>query len=102
MVEFGHGIGFVDVRTGKEFGPGISEHLLGGNKKMAVLFATASDVEKADENALRTDADGVIEIAGNALAGKHRCNVSSLDLRERRGRWLADYGASGADTLEQR
>jgi hypothetical protein len=79
-VEFGHGLGFVNVRAGEQFGSEGAEDFLRGREKTAVLVAAAGNVEQAEEDALGADANGIVEISGNALAYEDGCNVRALDL----------------------
>ena len=101
VVEFRHGIGFVDVGTGEELASGVAEDLLSSDEEMAVVLTASSDVEEADENALRADADGVVEITGDAFAGKDGGDVGSLDYREDGRSRLNDDGRSGITRPEQ-
>ena len=55
----------------------------------AVILAAPGHVEQAKQNALRADADGVVEISGNAFSHKDGCDVSALD--------LGKYGRDGLD-----
>ena len=47
---------------------------------VAVVLAASGDVEQADQNALGTDADGVVEISGDALASEDGGDVGAVDL----------------------
>jgi hypothetical protein len=101
VVEFRHSIGFIDVGTGEELASGIAEDLLSGGEEMAVVLTASSDVEEADENALRADADGIVEIPGDARAGKDGGDVGSLDYREDGRSRLNDDGRLGITGPEQ-
>jgi hypothetical protein len=80
--EFRHGIGFVDVRRRKQLQSASAEDLLGSDQEVTVVLAAAGNIEQADQNAFRADANGVVEISGNAFSDEHRSDVGACDRGE--------------------
>jgi len=80
--EFGDGVGFVEVLAREEFLARISEDLLRGGENAASFIAPSGGVEQAEQNALRTDPNRVIEIPGDALANENGRDVGPLDFGE--------------------
>ena len=78
--KFSHGLGFVDVGAREELSTKVAEDLLSCGQDAAVILAAPGHVEQAKQNALGADADGVVEISGNAFSHKDGCDVSALDL----------------------
>jgi hypothetical protein len=80
--QFGHGIGFVDVTRRKQLLPDSAEDFLGSDQEVTVVLAAAGNIEQPDQNAIRADANRVIEISGNPFSDKHGSDVSTCDRRE--------------------
>jgi hypothetical protein len=80
--QFGHGIGFVDVTRRKQLLPDGAEGFLGSDQEATVVLAAAGNVEQPDQNAFRADANGVVEISGDAISDEHGCDVCACDRGE--------------------
>ena len=58
----------------------------------AIILAPSGDIEQAEQNALGADADGIVEVSGNAFSGENGGNIRALDLGKDRRDGL-DRGA---------
>ena len=87
--EFGHGLGFVDVGAREKFGAQVAKDFLRGGEDAAIVLAASGDIEQAEQNALGADANGVVEISGNALADEDGGDVGAFD--------FGKYGRDGLD-----
>jgi hypothetical protein len=58
------------------------EDFLGSDQKAAVVLAPAGNIEQADQNAFRADANGVVEISGDPFSDEHGSDVGACDRGE--------------------
>ena len=80
--ELDHGVGFVDIPPGKQFGPDTTKYFRGGGEDGLVVLAASGNIEQAKQNALRTDSQGVIEVSSDACAVGSSGDFSTLNLWE--------------------
>jgi hypothetical protein len=80
--QFGHGIGFVDVRRRKKLESDSSEDFLGSDQEAAVVLASAGNVEQPDQNTFRADANGVVEVSRHTFSDEHGSDVGACDRGE--------------------
>ena len=74
---------------------------MGVGEDVAVVVAHSSDVEEADEDALRARANDIVEISCDTLTAEHGGDVGPIDLGEDRGNRL-DNNGSGLGTAKER
>ena len=75
---------------------------MSGGEDAAVILAASGNVEQAKQNALGADAEGVVEISGNAFAHEDGRDVGPLDLGEDGGHGLGGGSRAGALGVKER
>ena len=94
--EFCHSVGFIDVGAGEKLDSSTAKDLLRGCEDAAVVVAAAGHVEQTKQHALGADAQGIVEISGNALAHEGGGDVGALDL----GKYGRDGLGGGGDGVD--
>src|SRR5215468_9889725 len=82
MVEFGHGIRFVNIGRRKQLQSKGAEHFLCSDKEAASVFATSGNVEQSDQNALGTYPNRVIKVSGDAFSNEYGSDICPFESRK--------------------